>query len=210
MNFLAHLYVSTFDDDFLAGSFVADSVKGRAISRLPLLTRQGVAIHREVDTFTDQHVLFRKACHFLSPVHGRWSGIIADILFDHFLASSWDQYSAFRLPDFAAYCYSMLQDRVGWLPEKSVRILPYITSDDWLTNYADTEFLGRVFAGMHRRTHFRSTMPQAVASLNEHYNGLRNLFEKFFPELVMFTRKEVTKLQPVPPLDFRHQLLYQT
>jgi len=208
MNFLAHLYLSTFNDDFLTGSFVADSVKGRAISRLPLLAQQGVAVHREVDTFTDHHVLFRKTCHLLEPVHGRWSGVVTDIFFDHFLASSWDRYSNIGLPDFAAYCYSMLQSRVSWLPEKSVRILPYMTGDDWLTNYADTEFLNRVFAGMHRRTHFRSAMLQAVTSLNQYYNELHDLFEGFFPEVVMFAKEAVARLQPVPPLDFRHQLIY--
>lgn len=205
MNFLAHLYVSTFDEDFLTGSFVADSVKGRTIDVLPGAARQGVVIHRLLDAFTDGHPVFREACRLIRPDVGRWSFIVADILFDHFLATRWGNFSPVGLQEFASRCYQAIGQRVEWIPAKSQRILPHVVADDWLTNYADTGFLRRVFVGMHRRTEMRSEMLQAVDALLKNYQELGVLFDAFFPEAVLFVRGQILMLNPPPMLNFIHQ-----
>lgn len=205
MNFLAHLYVSTFDGDFLTGSFVADSVKGRALELLPGSARQGVVIHRLLDNFTDHHPVFRQACLLIRPDVGRWSGIVGDILFDHFLAARWNAFSAVVLSEFASRCYQVIRQRVEWIPPTSQKILPWVMADDWLTNYADLQFLNRVFVGMHRRTSMRSEMLPAVDALVKNYQELGALFDAFFPEAVAFVKQHILQLNPLPVLDFFHQ-----
>lgn len=206
MNFLAHLYVSTLDEDFLTGSFIADCVKGRAIELLPVATQQGVVVHRLLDGFTDSHVAFREACERIKPDLGRWSAVVTDILFDHFLALRWGDFSTIPLPSFANYCYQILIHRIEWLPSKSRQILPYITEDDWLTNYSNFDFLRRVFTGMHRRTSLKSTMPAAVDSLLNNYQELSDCFDRLFPDAISYVRKEIVKLEPVPVIDYSHQI----
>ncbi len=206
MNFLAHLYVSTLDEDFLTGSFIADSVKGRMIELLPVAAKQGVIVHRLLDSFTDSHLAFRDGVELIRPKLGRWSGVVIDILFDHFLALKWGSFSTLRLSDFADYCYQILLQRTEWLPLQSRRILPHITKDDWLTRYSSLEFLKRVFIGMHHRTSSKSTMPMAVDTFIENYDGLSDCFDRLFPEVISYVKTEIAKLVPIPAIDYSHQL----
>lgn len=206
MNFLGHLYVRTLDANFLTGSFIADAVKGRAIETLPTSTRQGVEVHRLLDSFTDQNPRVKDISLWLSSEHGRWSGIVADILLDHFLALHWDKYATLPLADFASNCYQVLQHRLPWLPAKTQRILPYMVNDNWLLNYADKGFLDKVFDGMHRRTQYQSTMKQATATLSRYYEPFDNLFQAFMPEVTAKAHEFIARLTPAVELDFRHQM----
>ena len=206
MNFLAHLYVSTLDEDFLTGSFIADSVKGRAIEALPVAAQQGVVVHRLLDGYTDSHIAFREAGERIKPDLGRWSGVVTDILFDHFLALRWGDFSTIRLTSFANRCYQILLQRIEWLPLQSRQILPYIIKDDWLTNYSNLNFLRRVFNGMHQRPALKSTMPVAVDSLLDNYQELSDCFDRLFPDAITYVRKEIVKLEPVPVIDYSHQI----
>lgn len=206
MNFLAHLYVSTLDDDFLTGSFIADSVKGRTIELLPVAAKQGVIVHRLLDRFTDSHKAFREGVELIKPNLGRWSGVVADIVFDHFLALKWESFSTLQLSDFANYCYHILLQRIEWVPLQSRRILPRITEDDWLTRYSNLEFLNRVFIGMHHRTSSKSTMPMAVDTLVENYDGLSDCFDRLFPDVISYVKIEIAKLDPIPAIDYSHQI----
>ncbi len=184
MNFLAHLYLSPPDDDIIFGNFIADSVRGRMFFTFSPRVQQGILFHRFIDAFTDSHPVFLTSKARLSTDFGKFSGVIADIYYDHFLAAHWPEFSTEALPDFAQKHYRLIDERHDLLPHKSKRIFPYMKSQDWLTNYADLHFLQRVFEGMSRRTSFESRMEHAVVHLQEHYTGFETDFMGFFPQMI--------------------------
>lgn len=184
MNFLAHAFLSGNDRDVLFGNFVADSIKGKAVENYSFNVRQGVSFHRFIDAYTDSHAAVRQSNEKLQPVFHKYSGVVTDIFFDHFLAIHWSNYNSIPLSDFASYVYQILLERYVILPPRSRRILPWMMAQNWLVGYANLSDLNRVFRGMSRRTVFDSNMERAVDFLCENYVFFEQRFQLFLPELI--------------------------
>lgn len=187
MNFLAHAFLSGDHNDILFGNFVADSIKGKMLDQYSEKIRQGVLLHRNIDTFTDQHPLVRQAVIDLRPEFGKFSAVVLDIYFDHYLALHWSRYSEIELIDYASKVYSVLFQRFRISPPRSKRILPYMYAQNWLVGYANFRDLERVFRGMSRRSSFESGMERAVDHLRLNHEKFEKVFFEFFPELIMFS-----------------------
>ena len=61
MNFLAHVYLSGNDPHLALGNLIADRIKGKDYINYPIPIQKGILLHRQIDTFTDNHPNFRKA-----------------------------------------------------------------------------------------------------------------------------------------------------
>jgi acyl carrier protein phosphodiesterase len=190
MNFLAHLYLSGDNPEILTGNFIGDFVKGKnAYAHLSPIIVKGVDLHRSIDSFTDSHAIVAKSKKRLWPTYRHYAGVIVDIYYDHFLAKNWNNYHKDLLPDYADYCYGILQARVADLPPEVQYMLPYMIKGNWLVNYAKLEGIQRSLSGMARRTTFVSKMEEAVNDLELYYEDFKNEFESFFPQLDAHCKK---------------------
>ena len=79
MNFLAHTYLSGYNEEIVVGNFMGDYVKGRNYVHLPELVRKGILIHRDIDTFTDAHPITRRSRLRLVERYHKYAGVIVDI-----------------------------------------------------------------------------------------------------------------------------------
>jgi len=140
MNFLAHALLSGNDRDVLAGNLLADFVRGRAaIAALPAGVRRGVALHRHIDAFTDAHGATRRSVVRIKPRWGRYSPILVDVFYDHYLAREWNAYSTRSLREVADEAYAALRaiERAGVADaDTAVRV---IVAPDRLTKYATAD-----------------------------------------------------------------------
>ena len=100
MNFLAHTYLSGCNEEIIVGNFMGDYVKGSRYMDFPEMVKKGILIHRDIDTFTDMHLITRRSKQMVAAKYSKYAGIIIDIFYDHFLASLWDDYSNLPLSDF--------------------------------------------------------------------------------------------------------------
>lgn len=186
MNFLAHAYLSGDDPEVLFGNFVADGIKGTAAVDYPEAIREGIALHRRIDAYTDAHPVVKQSVARLQPVFRKYAVVIVDIYYDHFLARNWHAYCQKDLVDFTASVYKILIVRYRMLPKRTKRALPFMIAQNWLVGYANLGDLDRVFRGMARRARFDSGMEYAVPFLKQHYADFEKEFRLFFPELVRF------------------------
>jgi acyl carrier protein phosphodiesterase len=184
MNFLAHLFLSGDDRELQFGNFIADAVKGNDMNDFPDLIRKGILLHREIDTFTDTHPVFRQSRKRLSSKYDKISGIIVDIYYDHYLARNWSEYSSRDIKKYVASAYLNLVLKFDLLPPRSKRILPFMITQNWLVGYADFDVLRKVFRGMSRRSGYLARMEYAVDDLVEDYQLFESDFREFFPEIV--------------------------
>jgi len=185
MNFLAHLYLSGDNPKVKIGNFIGDFVKGKNLSeRFDADVAKGIALHREIDWYTDTHAVVKQSKDRLRPKYRHYSGVIVDIFYDHFLAKNFDKYSTHLLPDFAEACYATLQQHETILPEEVKYMLPYMINGNWLVNYSKLEGIQKALSGMARRTRFESKMEESVADLKNHYEDFKKEFEIFFPDLM--------------------------
>jgi acyl carrier protein phosphodiesterase len=189
MNFLAHLYLAGEDEEIIFGNFIADAVKGNSINGFNDGIKNGILLHREIDSFTDNHPVVKESIKRLRPKYRMFSGVIVDIYYDHYLAKYWDDFSDCDLRKFVSGAYSLLIRKYGLLPARSKRILPFMITQNWLVGYSNFYSLERVFKGMSRRTRFLSGMENAVEDLKRDYSAYEDEFRQFFPDIIEHVEK---------------------
>ncbi|MDO6759592.1 ACP phosphodiesterase [Tamlana sp. 2_MG-2023] len=194
MNYLAHIYLSGDYELVTIGNFIADGIKGKKYLKFPKDIQIGILLHRHIDTFTDAHKTVRLSTKRLHHKYGHYSGIIVDILYDHFLAKNWSKYSDIPLEIYTETFYNSLEAHYDLLPLNIQKLLPYMLADNWLLSYASIEGISRVLDGMNRRTKNRSSMNEAVHELQEFYEEFETEFSNFFDELIDTSAEKLTEL----------------
>ena len=194
MNFLAHIYLSGENDMVAIGNFMADGIHGKSYKKYPIDMQKGILLHREIDTFTDAHPIVRQSSKRLHKNYGHYSGVIVDILYDHFLAKNWESYSNIPLKNYVEDFYALLEDNFEILPFRVQKLLPFMMADNWLYNYSKIEGIQRVLDGMNRRTKNKSKMNEATKELKTYYTEFEEEFTQFFDELIAFSNQKLKEI----------------
>lgn len=194
MNYLAHIYLSGDNNLVTIGNFIADGIKGKDYKKYPRDIQIGILLHRHIDTYTDAHKTVRLSTKRLHKKYGHYSGVIVDILYDHFLAKNWATYSDVPLEEYTEHFYDSLETYYDILPLRIQKMMPYMLADNWLLSYASIEGISRVLDGMNRRTKNRSSMNEAVVELEEFYTEFENEFSTFFNELIDSSKQKLKDL----------------
>jgi len=194
MNYLAHIYLSGEDDNLKIGNFIADSIKGKKYLTYPPKIQNGIILHRAIDTYTDSHPTVRKSVHRLFPEYSHYSAVIVDILYDHYLAANWMEFSEIPLDEYVNDFYQLLNDNLDNLPKRVQQFLPYMIKDNWLLSYASIDGIGKILYQMNMRTKNKSRMDLAVKELELHYELFETEFRSFFPELELHVAQKITTL----------------
>lgn len=188
MNYLAHIYLSGDNDLVTIGNFIADGIKGKSYKKYPKDIQIGILLHRNIDTFTDAHEVVRQSTKRLHKKYGHYSGIIVDILYDHFLAKNWSNYCDVPLNSYVEHFYDLLETHYELLPLRIQNMMPYMMTGNWLVNYASIDGISKALEGMDRRTKNRSGMNEAVNELELFYSDFETEFSTFFEELIHFSK----------------------
>ncbi|MBV1913823.1 MAG: DUF479 domain-containing protein [Pseudomonadales bacterium] len=190
MNFLAHLQLSGDHPDWIVGGFLGDFVKGRLKGQYPREVEAGIQLHRKIDRFTDQHPLL-KQCHTLfTPELRRYSGIIVDISFDHFLARHWARYDERELTTFNTLILDILLKPPIPLPDNAQLFLQRMVSRDILLQYRLPEVIPFVLQKTSQRFSRDNPLSHSGEQFVKQYDALEILFCEFYPELEEFARNQ--------------------
>jgi acyl carrier protein phosphodiesterase len=190
MNFLAHIYLSGDNHQLMIGNFIADYVKGKKKDDYPEGIKKGIELHRSIDDYTDHHEVTSRSKNLLRSKYGKYSGVIVDLYYDHFLAANFSLYSKVPLEDFTEHTYSVLKNNFEVLPNEVQYFLPFMIERNWLLNYGSIEGIGRTMAGLGKRVSFENKMDEAVNELREHYAAFGKDFKEFFPQLIVFVESK--------------------
>jgi acyl carrier protein phosphodiesterase len=139
LNFLAHIYLSGDSDEIKVGNFIGDYVKGRNYENYPELVRKGILLHRKIDSYTDSHPIVIQSQRHLKKRFRRYSGVIVDIFYDHFLASEWNTFSKHPLRQYVINMYEALVGHYFLLPDEIKTFLPFFIINNWLESYTSIE-----------------------------------------------------------------------
>ena len=194
MNYLAHIYLSGTNDLLKIGNFMADSIKGHDYEKFDSEIKKGILLHRHIDSFTDMHPIYRQSKHRLHEKYGHYSGVIMDILYDHFLAKNWNSYSDESLKDYADNFYKLLIDSDEILTEKIKSIIPYMIEQNWLVSYASLTGIEKILYQMDYRTKHRVHMQEAMVELQAFYIDFEDEFFLFFDELIKSCQEKINAL----------------
>ncbi len=170
----------------MIGNFIADFVKGNKKDNYPDGIRKGIELHRAIDDYTDHHQITEDSKARLRPKYRKYSGVIVDLYYDHFLARYFDHYSQIPLREFTQRTYAILIDNQDILPDKVKEFLPFMIERNWLFNYATIDGIGRTLSGLSKRVSFENKMDESVEDLQTDYAIYKNEFHRFFPQLITF------------------------
>ena len=184
MNYLAHIYLSGFNDDIKIGNFIADFIYGNRFKNYDSEIQKGILMHRYIDTYTDSHPVFRQSKKRLFFRFRHYSGVIVDMFYDHFLAKNFDTYSDQDLNQFAESFYEILYQKMDDLPEKVHQIYPVMVKYNWLVRYQYINDLKHILRQMNKKTRFPTRLDDSVVLLIEHYDSFEAEFFDFFDDII--------------------------
>ncbi len=194
MNFLAHIYLSGENDLIKIGNFMADGIRGKQFEHFPKDVQKGILLHRFIDTYTDSHDIFRTSTKRLHERYHHYAGVIVDIVYDHFLAKNWTNYSDEKLESFISRFYNSLHDNYDILTEKTQGLMPYMIERNWLLSYRTTEGIHQILTQMDRRSKNISQMQFAIEELNEFYDEFEEEFTSFFEDIKIHAKEKLLSL----------------
>jgi acyl carrier protein phosphodiesterase len=187
VNYLVHLYLSGDDPEVLVGNFMGDFVKGRMNDSTPHPFRDGIVLHRRIDTFAQQHPLFRQSRLRLAPRYGLYRGAMVDLFYDHFLAGGWEAWSDESLDIWLARIHGIVESHRSSLPERLQGLVPIIFGE-LLPSYREVAGIGRALERMARRVKRPNPLAGGEGELVSHYAGLEDDFQSFLPAAREFVR----------------------
>jgi acyl carrier protein phosphodiesterase len=186
MNHLAHALLSGRDTDIVLGGWLGDFVRGRPDPALPKGVRDGIALHRAIDTFTDAHTDVAAARALFDVPFRRYAGILVDVWFDHLLARDFMRWSASPLATFAETQEQLLERHHASLPAELQRFARYMRMHGLPAAYADRAMISRVFAGIASRFRRENPLADGLEAIAPHEAELATRFASFFPSLREF------------------------
>lgn len=190
MNYLAHCFLSCDEEDILIGNFIADSIRNKDLNDLSAGVREGVFLHRKIDTYTDMHPLVKQGTARLHPFHRKYAAVIIDIFYDYLLVRNWEKFSGQDLANWTQEIYAILRKREADIPLKLRRNLPYMIADNWLMRYGTEEGLRFTFSKMKQRVKVPLLFENATDNLLREVEKFDEEFNDFFPDVIAFVNAE--------------------
>ncbi len=189
MNHLAHIFLSFQEEKLLVGNFIADYIRNKEVDLLDEHIRKGVFLHRQIDTYTDNHPIVRQGVRRLYPDHGKYAAVVIDIYYDYLLANDWDSYCPIPLELFTPQIYKILLNYLDIMPGRLKEALPVMIEHDWLYNYRTRKGITRAFNGLKRRTSKPEQLDSVVDTLFSSLPELKKEFNQFFPEVIAYVKQ---------------------
>ena len=197
MNYLAHLHIAKITNTSYVGNLLGDFVKGSVDSLVYNEDiKQGIKLHRAVDTFTDKHPFTRDLKQSLGQ-YRRYGGIVLDVFYDHQLALQFDNSNQSNSLDLFSFSQKAYQEldlttlmQQGYLfPERFVRVVKAMTEMDWLTGYSDIDNIERALMGISHRLKRPVDLTQILPWYETHFNEINLGFLSFYQELVSYAQE---------------------
>jgi acyl carrier protein phosphodiesterase len=176
----------------MAGSMAGDFIHGPLPERhTPFL--EGVRFHREVDAFTDDHLVVQRTKSLFRPPHRRYAGVLVDIFYDHCLARRWSEFAgaaaAGTLEEFAAHVSGEIAAHHAEFPHRARPFIDFFLRTNLLLSYREREGISRALEGMSRRMKRPNPLASGMGEIEARYVQLERGFLEFFPEAIALARR---------------------
>jgi acyl carrier protein phosphodiesterase len=186
MNYLAHTYLSGNNDDIKIGNFLGDWVKGCDYLKYDEDIRTGITMHRNIDSFADQHPIVHASASRFQSRYSKYSRVIIDILYDHFLAHNWKDFCDVSLHDYVNRMHNIILNKFEIFPERLKNYLPGFMNERWIERYATLDGIRDVLDTMSKRTSLPTETQFAISVMEANYNDFRYEFFDFFGQIIEF------------------------
>lgn len=190
MNFLAHCYLSCASEDMLIGNIITDFTNKKEADMYKGGIKEGIELHRKIDTFTDKHDASLELRSLLRKRHGKYASVVVDLVWDYFLCQNWNRYSGTTLRAFADSIYPIILKNKEVLPSNLKKKINNMIKDDFLLAYENSSRMKKSLQWMDNRVKYPSNFIGAVNDVQENYDLIEKLFVGFFQDLINYVDTE--------------------
>lgn len=184
MNLLAHAYLGFDHEERRVGQIAGDFIKGRDLSAYPEFIEEGIQLHRSLDVWTDQQLIFRHSCARFPKARRRIAGILVDLLYDYTLARNWSSYCSIELLEFADNLYRALERHQETLPTKMSYFINRAPIVGVFEGYADFSGMERAVNAIAGRMKDPSLFDGALDEMRSVFPQVDEDFAEFFPQAI--------------------------
>jgi len=178
MNILFHMYLSNDDPELLVGNFMGDFVKGLLGNSYPPRVRQGLELHRRIDSFAQINAAFKSSRVRLPERYGLYRGVLVDLFYDHFLAKEWSSWSVTPLDEYLCWARAIIDEYQPIMSTQLQGFIP-VMFDQLLPSYSSVAGIESALTRMSRRIKRANPLAEGGGELALHYSELHEDFEKF-------------------------------
>jgi len=183
MNFLAHLYLSGDVNQLMIGNFIGDYVKGKKYEQFSPQIQQGILLHRKIDEFTDKHPIVKASTVRFKPCYQRYASVVIDVIYDHYLAILWSQFSNEDLGSYVTRVHTFLLRHYFVLPARVKGFLPFLIKSRRLENYQYLWGIEKSLSIMANHSSLPEKSKCAIEIVQSQYDDLKEEFIAYFIEL---------------------------
>lgn len=186
MNYLGHLFFSNNDLELMYANIYGDFIKGSKLNHHPEIIQKGTKLHREIDSFIDNHSEILTLKKKLSPDLPKISGIAIDLYFDHLLAINWNDYRTESLEKFTNEFYAYNVD-LNHFPNPNFQFLIHkMKADNWLYQYQYHNGLEFACKGLSKRISFNNDLWKAPEIFVKFRPEIENVFIEYMKDAVLY------------------------
>ena len=183
MNYLAHAFLSRSHEELQVGNFIADHMHGMKIETFSGKVKEGILLHRRIDSFTDSHPLFKKSKRIFYNGFEKYSGVLVDIYFDYFLAKNFSEYSEISLQEFSTKTFLIYKKHEKIFPTSASRFLEYVIKNNIYVSYSDIKGIETVLSHLSHRIKHEVKLNESVTLFQENEKQLFSNFQIFSREI---------------------------
>ncbi|MEO6489967.1 MAG: ACP phosphodiesterase [Ferruginibacter sp.] len=163
---------------------ISDFVKGKKQYDYDAIIQKGIRLHREIDSFTDEHPITKEMKSVFKPFYGLYAGAFADIVYDHFLANDETYFeNPSALEAFTLKTYQQLDMQITITPPIFQQMFPSMKNYNWLFNYRNETGIEKSFEGMVKRAKYMNDPSPAYKIFLSNKRKMQMLYDQFFPLL---------------------------
>ena len=185
------MFLSGNDPELLVGNFMGDFVKGPLGDSYPPRIRQGLLLHRKIDSFAQKEPNFQASRLRLPSGYGLYRGVLVDLFYDHFLAKEWAGWSDQQLADYLVWARGIIEGYRPVLPPQLQGFLPVIFNE-MLPSYRSISGIESALTRMSKRVKRPNPLSAGGKELAHHYEALHADFERFMAAAQRFSREQIT------------------
>ena len=164
---------------------MGDFVKGDVTNLYNTEIVNGILQHRLIDKYTDTHPIVKISKNRIS--RKRFSGILIDIFYDHFLAIHWQEYSAENLNNVVNCWYEKLKMPTTIdIPKNLQFTIEKMSEYNLLQSYSTLDGIDCSVNRVSEKIRFKNNLNGGVEELINNYDALEKDFSIFFPQLIQY------------------------
>lgn len=182
MNFLGHLYFSRNDKELMVANLFGDFVRGKDLSHFRPITQQGIYLHRNIDSYIDNHPAVHDLLQKLYKPLPKVAGIAIDLYFDHILAENWNEFHEEKLADFIQRFYDSIDLSHSEYNDTFRTMISKMMEKNWLYQYQFEHGLYKACKGVSNRISFENELKNGLDVYHNYREDIKLAFDLYMKD----------------------------